>query len=79
VAYLTGNNHDKTPSMFWESVFENGEKFDLELRYGTVILTALRHKKRTEIIIGYTSDFPDVKDVVSLFKNWVCAHPEALT
>ena len=58
--------------MFWEGSFESGCEFELELKYGTVILTL--SDKKEEIIIGQCSDFPDVTDVISIFKAWAETH-----
>ena len=55
--------------MFWEGELQDGTAFELELEYGTVILTF--PEKREKIVIGHTSDFPDVIDVVTIFNNWV--------
>jgi len=65
--------------MFWEVEFDDdGREFELELKYGTVILTALQKEEKNEIIVGSTSDFPDVNDVILVFKNWVATDPEEL-
>jgi len=60
--------------MFWEGQFTDGRQFELKLEYGTVILIV----QKDEFSIGRVSDFPDVTDVISIFKNWVATDPEDL-
>ena len=62
--------------MFWEGSFEDGREFELELKYGTVILTFPKEKK--EIVVGHTADFPDVADVILIFENWIIENSDKL-
>jgi hypothetical protein len=71
IGRIEGNNNDFSPSMYWEGSFKDGREFELSLKYGTVILTI----NGNEYVLGYTSDFPNVADVESVFKHWVNTNP----
>jgi len=60
--------------MFWEGEFQDGSAFELELKYGTVILSVLKN----EFVIGHVSDFPDVADVILVLENWVLQNSNEL-
>ena len=80
VTRFEGNNTDNSSSMFWTGEFSNGDEFELELRYGSVLLHHLKEENRNpEIVIGHTSDFPNVYDVIQVFAAYIGADVTYLT
>ena len=74
IRYLNGNNTDQTSSMFWEGSFHSGRSFELKLRFGSMLL----HLDRKEIFVANVDDFPRVRDVERVFREWLDSEPDGL-